>query len=139
MTGCTSCPTAARLRREVEDLKAEVAEWERRGPEGEASDDHENRVATVRIKLGLRPQAARVLLLLLARPGRLTSAVFLAEALGWPEDRTRNLTSVYLTMIRNALRDCGAPGRIETAWGQGWRMSPADVAMMETWLFGGGE
>lgn len=89
--------------------------------------DHQ---ARLRQALSLRPQTARLILILHAARGRTVPRAQLEEALPGAEDRGSNYLSVYVSFARKALgRDS-----IETVWGQGFRLSPATLAQLSLLL-----
>lgn len=78
---CSGCSTAAELRREITDLKAEIREWERQAREAPLGDLSETRIADVRARLGVAGQIARMLVAFLAHPGVLLTKERLLDAM----------------------------------------------------------
>lgn len=72
-----ACDNCDRLRREVRELKEELAEWQA-GSSFEAENTTE--VDLIRAKFRVRPQTAKIISALLSRPGKVVSHDLLVQA-----------------------------------------------------------
>lgn len=118
--GCDNCD---RLKREIRELREELEEW--RTADGEVVDSETHDVAK---KLGVRPQAAKLLLSLLSSPGKTVPIERLARAIGYHGDDISRMVS----MAAHSLRSGGVP--IETVWGIGRRVRVEDVDRIRAML-----
>lgn len=134
---CSDCGTAADLRRQITELKAEISEWERQSRARLTGDMDESWVADVRARLGVAPALGRALVALLGHPGRLLTKERLLDVMTADEDVSVKLVDVQICKLRAAMNAKGAPGTIETVWGQGYRISPPEAAAIREWLLTG--
>jgi hypothetical protein len=78
----------------------------------------------------LTPNERSILVLLMARAGRAVSRGALLDAAsyhhGWDREPAPKIVDVYICRLRAKLK--GRGWRIETVWGQGYRLVVADVA-----------
>lgn len=111
--GCVNCE---RLKREIRELKEEIEEWE--AYDGEVVDSEAHDLSR---KIGVRPQAAKLLITLMDAPGQTISVDRLARAIGYEGDDNNGMVA----MAAHALRAGGVP--IETVWGKGRRVRLSDV------------
>lgn len=117
------------LRRRVNELELEIAEWRRQAADRALTVAQADRVARLRQALVLSAAPARMLEALLARAPKMVSKAALFEAAGSDPDRTAlAVVDVQVCRIRAALERRGLPGAIETIWGAGYAI-PADQAL----------
>lgn len=111
--GCANCE---RMKREIRELREELEEW--RLMDGEVVD---SKVHDLAKNLRVRPQAAKLLMALMASPGQTVPVDRLARAIGYDGDDINRMVA----MAAHALRSGGVP--IETVWGKGRRVRLSDV------------
>jgi len=70
----------------------------------------------------LAPIEEKVLHCLWERKGRVVSKDGLLDYCynQWPEEPKQDIFNVFITRIRRAIKDAGAPPLIETVWGRGF-------------------
>lgn len=132
---CGDCPNAAALRREITELRDEVAEWERQSREaalGAVSDDV---LMATRQRLGVTLTQARILHALMNRPGGVVRRGTLRD-LGSADETEMKVVDVQVCRLRQNMERAGAPAAIETVWGVGFRLAAADVPALRAWLDG---
>jgi DNA-binding winged helix-turn-helix (wHTH) protein len=119
-----------RLRNRVDELEAEIRDL-RREHVREADGERELRLR--RELGGVTRCEARLLLRLMAQPGRVLSRLVLLEAVNVDrvDDLDWKIIDVYVCRLRPILAARGLPGAIETVWGQGYRLREEAAARIE--------
>ena len=121
---------------EIEQLREAVAWLTSQLAEARNEPSH---VALKRV-LGLPGQAAKLLCVMLARPGKtVTFASFedlvLADEHGdVHQETTRNIVRVQLCRVKAGLKALGAPDGIRSVWGAGYYVTPELAAWVEARL-----
>lgn len=117
------------LEARVAELEEELAAW--RGNARDAGRDQQSLEREARLQQLLRGTgchstgcSSRLLLGLMARPGRPISYGVLSGLVAKDEDVTPHIVNVAVCHARKALRSWGLPGRIENIWGKGYAMTP---------------
>ena len=126
-----------RLRRQVTELREELAEWRRQGVSrarrgsraADPSDDPDFIVACRR-KLDLTGQTARTLAALLDASPRVVTRAHLLTAMrpAGGEDTHDKIVDVYVSKLRRGLMASGLGRCVETHWALGYSLAAADAA-----------
>ncbi len=98
----TPSPELERLRVRVRELEEEVAEWERQG----AAPDVVGGPLVWALALGMRPQAANVVIHLCQAPGQFLSRWYIHDAIV-ENGQTTNIVNVAVCHARTALKAIG--------------------------------
>lgn len=121
------CDNCERLRREIRELKEEIAEWGK-VENNEALSDR------LRIRFRLRPQAALALAAMLERPGRVFSVQALIQHIGYngnPMDTKRNgedqSVRTNISWVRLGLMDARLGVHVRNIQRQGYMISKEDA------------
>ena len=121
---------------EIDQLREEVA-W-LKGQLAEVSG--EDKAVAVKTALGIPGQAAKLLGVMLARPGKTIFfqafyVLALADENGMVDQETpRNIVRVQLCRAKARLKDLGAPEGIRSVWGVGYYATPELAAWVEARL-----
>lgn len=119
---CSRCDALAA---ENAGLKDELAEWQRQGRENASvvvTSEVRDRWAKA---LGVTPRLASAAILLAERQGRLvpTETVAAASCVDFDALAAPDLSAkVCVHKLRRAMTRIGVNGRIETVWGEGYRL-----------------
>jgi len=131
--GCDNCD---RLRRQVRELTEEIKEYEASG-----HTDDDLFVRRLAKTIGIKPQAAKILSLLMDHPGRLTSTDLLIEAAEYegeatnPNDRRfKSAICVNISSIRRRLESKSIHKAIENFYGTGYVLSKEAAAKIRALL-----
>ena len=73
-------------------------------------------------RLPVSPRIHRLIALLMRNSGNVVGFGDLSRHFGWADPGVSNSAKVAVCHARNALKDVGAPVRIETVYGQGYRL-----------------
>lgn len=131
---CQDCPRALELQLRVTDLQAELQAWRDQHAGDRKATATIVRCAEIKMRLGLSPSAARLLIDLIDHPGELRTNARLFAVTAGKEDRGPEVTAVHLCRVRSALRRAGFEGAIQTVWGQGYRVSRSVGEQLKAWL-----
>lgn len=118
-----NCPNCARLRAEIEELKADLAAW----------DSYENDqpdLAPMRISawLGLQSRTSVIVLTkLLSKSGAVVAHDILANAMEYEGDNMKGHIRTLVSLLNKGLREKGLP-EIENNWGHGYTISKSNAA-----------
>lgn len=128
------------LRREVRELREELAEY-RRGPDLGGADAERVALAMERLCVDGRYSrvAVKLILFLADRPGKVGrhEVCLRAIAAGDPDDCNGKYVHVAATLARGVLRRHGL--KIELVWGVGYRMPAPDAAAVKRLIGEGGD
>lgn len=120
---CSECDS---LRRQVRELKEELAEFQK------YDDADSPLVFELKKALRLRPQSAKILAALMERQDKVVKVDLLIDAAeyegeaGNPNDqRFRAIIGVNLARIRRGMEDARIDGSVQTFYGHGYMISKA--------------
>lgn len=111
--GCDNCD---RLRAQIREMSEELNEW--RSADGEVID---LRIHDISRRLNVRPQATKMALILMRKPGEAMTHDRLARAIGYDGGDTKRITSVMAHHLRRA----GVP--VKNVWGVGQKIAAEDA------------
>lgn len=114
-----------RLMTRVRELEEELEEWRRQ----DGLRDSDDSVAIWRNALGVRGQAAKIVMLLCGAPGRFVSRDYLHENIT-EGSSGYNLVNVAVCHARVALRKRGFSDVIRSSWGHGYMITPEGAAQV---------
>ncbi len=129
------------LEARVAELEAELDVWRMNDRRAGLDSDHALRVEALNRELKVvtnrracRP-VAKILLALMAQPGKLRTYLDLASATARdPEELSATSTKVLMVSVRRALQAWGLSGEISNVWGHGYVLTPAGAEALEGML-----
>jgi len=128
------CDSCDRLKRQVRELKEEIAEWDR-------TENNESLADKLRLRFRLRPQAAYTLAAMIERPGRVFSKQAIIQHIGYdgsPMETKRDgedqSVRTNISWVRSGLKYAGLDVEVRNIHAQGYLISKEDAEKVRALL-----